>query len=296
MRSSARRAVAAVVAAVVAAAVAVTVAAVQEGHASGFPVEVRDAAGAAVTLKAAPQRVVSLAPSVTETLFALGLDREVVGISDADDYPPERVRGRPRVGGVLLDFERIVALRPDLVIGMPSLQRDHLVRLRALGLPVLAVDASSVDETAALIRLLGRATGRIRRAEDLAESLERRARALLPAGRRTVYIEVWGEPVLAAGSGTLVHDMTRWAGGVNIFEGRRGYVQVPLEAVLARDPQVIFLLYPGRERFLDRPGWRSLQAARAGRVHELATSLVARPGPRVAEGLTHIARLLWGRP
>jgi len=260
--------------------------------ADGFPFSVRDASGTMVTIAAPPRRIISLAPSVTEILFALGLDRMIVGISDADDYPPDRVQTKERVGGVLISLERVVSLRPDLVVGMPSLQRDHLTKLRTLRLPVLAVDASSIEETAAQIRLLGRATDRLREAEDLASSIERRAQVVRPGPRRSVYIEVWNEPVLVAGGNTLIHDLVRRTGGANIFEDQHGYVQVPQETILTRNPQVILLLYPGRDSLMARPGWRGTAAVREGRVYELPPSLVTRPGPRIADGLALVARLL----
>ncbi len=259
-----------------------------------FPVQVPDALGGKVALPAAPRRVVSLAPSVTETLFALGLDREIVGIGDADDYPPEKVRGRARVGGVIINLERVIALRPDLVVGMPSLQRAQLLRLKALGLPVLAVDAGSVPESLEQIRLLGRATGRVAAAEALVRGVEGRVHSVRPSPRRRVYVEVWNEPLLAVAAGTLVDDLITRAGGWNILAERQGYVSVPLETVLMRGPQVVFLLYPGRARFLARPEWRGTEAWRAGRVYELPPSLVTRPGPRIAEGLALTARLLRG--
>lgn len=262
------------------------------GVTGAYPMTITDASGARVTLRARPVRIVSIAPSVTEALFALGLDQEVVGVSDSDDYPPGRVRGRPRVGGVVVSLERVMSLEPDLIVGMLSLQQDQLARLRTLRLPVLAVDAASVDGTVDLIRLLGLVTGRAREAEGLALHLRRRAAAVRPAIRRTAYIEAWHEPVLAAGGSTLVDDLVTRAGGANIFGDRRGYVPVPIEDVLRRDPQVIMLIYPGRDRLRGRPGWAGLAAVRAGRVYDLPTSLVARPGPRVVEGLDMIARLL----
>jgi iron complex transport system substrate-binding protein len=161
-------------------------------------------------------------------------------------------------------------------------------------LRVLAVDAASIDETVAQIRLLGRATGKVREAEDLAMSIGRRAQVVKPMPRVSVYIEVWNEPITVAGGGTLIQDLVRRAGGSNIFEDRRGYVQVPLETVLVRNPQVIFLLYPGRDSMLSRPGWRALAAARDGRIYELSPSLVSRPGPRIVDGLAAVSRLLAG--
>ncbi|MDR7420077.1 MAG: helical backbone metal receptor [Armatimonadota bacterium] len=276
-------------------AAAVAVAAGSPAGARAFPVRVPDALSGEIVIPAAPRRIVSLAPSVTEILFALGLDREVVGLSDADDYPPDKVHGRTRVGGVIINLERVIALRPDLIVGMPALQRDHLLRLRALQQPVLAVDAESIAGTLQQIRLLGLATGRLPQAEALAREIGRRLGAVPPATPWRVYVEVWHEPVLVAAGGTLVDDVVGRAGGRNIFADRQGYVSVALETVLVRNPQVILLLYQGPEQARARAGWRDTDAARAGRVYEVPPALVTRPGPRIAEGLALVARLLRDR-
>jgi len=265
-------------------------------EAPAFPLSIRDATGRAIHIAAPPQRIVSLAPSVTEILLAVGLDRELVGVSDADDYPPDRLVGRPRVGGVVINAERVLSLRPDLVIGVHDLQHEQLQRLGALGLPVLAVDAASLAETIEQIRLLGRVTGRGPQAEHLAVALERRAASVRPGVQRSVYIEVWHEPVMAAAGGTLVDDLVRRAGGVNIFAQARGYPQVAAERIVARDPQVILMIYPGRAQLMRRPGWVTVTAVRAERVYELPASLVTRPGPRAVDGLEIVARLLRGSP
>jgi iron complex transport system substrate-binding protein len=280
------------VAAALAAAVVCVTTAAAPAVVQNYPVRVRDAMGATTTIAAAPRRIVSLAPSVTEILFALGLDGQIVGISDADDYPPDRLAGRERIGGVIVNIEKIVALRPDLVVGLASLQRDQILRLQAIRLPVLAVDSASLIETTGLIRMLGRVTGRGRQAEGLALSIEGRARTVRRSRPVRVYAEVWYEPILAAGRGTLIHDLVRRAGGQNIFGDRQGYGQVPLETVLVRNPQVIFLLYQGRHRLLAQPVWRATDAGRRGRVHELPPELVTRPGPRLADGLAMISRIL----
>lgn len=275
--------------------VTVTAAPVTPGAASTrYPLTLDDASGARVTIAARPQRVISLAPSVTEILFGIGLDDDLVGISDADNFPPEKVAGRARIGSVAPNVERIVALRPDLVVGVPSLQRDHLMRIRALGVPVLAVEAVSLTDTLAQIRLLGRVLGREADATRLVDGLEARARAVRGGRAVTVYIEAWHEPLLAAGRRTLIDDLVTRAGGTNMFADRPGYIQVPAEIVLARNPHVILLMYPGQRRVMSRTGWRGLGAVVANRVHEVPTDLVSRPGPRAVDGLELIARLLRG--
>jgi iron complex transport system substrate-binding protein len=261
---------------------------------AAFPIAIRDATGHDVLIPAQPRRIVSLTPSVTEILFALDLDREVVGVSDADDYPPDRVTRKARVGGVVISIERVVALRPDLVIGIPSLQRDQLARLVAAGLRVLAVDAASADDTVAQIRVLGRATGRMRQAEAVAGRLADDLAAAHPTVRRSVYIEVWNEPIIAAARGTLVDDLVGRAGGVNIFSDLRGYPQVSAEAVIVRNPQIIFVLYAQSGGLVRRSAWHTIEAVRTHRVQGLPASLVSRPGPRIGQGLALITRGLQG--
>jgi iron complex transport system substrate-binding protein len=263
---------------------------------SAFPVTIHDAGGRLVRIAVAPRRVISLAPSVTEILLAIGLDAELVGISDADDYPPERIAGRPRVGGVVVNVENVMALQPDLVVGVHSLQRDQLERLARVGLSVLAVDATSLEGTLAQIRVLGLAMGRQTQAKHLAAGLERRAASVQPGASREVYIEVWHEPVTAAGGGTLIDDLLRRAGGVNIFGRLPGYPQVAAEQVVARSPHVILMIYPGRAQLMRRAGWATVAAVRGGRVYEVPASLVTRPGPRAVEGLELVARLLRAVP
>src|SRR3970040_1627516 len=151
--------------------------------AAAFPLTVRDALGRQVTIPSPPQRITSVAPSVTEILFALVLGDNIVGISDADDYPAGGLRGKTRVGGVMLNVERILALRPDLVIGVAGLQQGQLERLIRLGLPVLAVEARSLEETFAQISLLGRVTGRGAAADRLVGGLRARVAAVERRGR-----------------------------------------------------------------------------------------------------------------
>ncbi|MDR5709895.1 MAG: ABC transporter substrate-binding protein [Armatimonadota bacterium] len=260
------------------------------------PVRVVDALGQNLVFPTPPHRIVSLAPSVTEILYAIGAQALVVGVSGADDYPSE-VRRKPKVGGVQLDYERLAALRPDLVVGILSLQRANLERLRALGYRVLALDPRSVVDTHEAILLLGRVTGRVENARRVVDGMQGRterirARVLRSASRPRVFVEVWDQPFLTAGRGTFVHDLLELAGGVNVFRDLAGWPEVSEEEILRRNPEVILLLHPGRNRVLQRPAWRVLPAVRSGRIHVLNPSWVTRPGPRLVLGLEQIARFL----
>ncbi|MBI2247974.1 MAG: ABC transporter substrate-binding protein [Armatimonadetes bacterium] len=261
-----------------------------------FPVTVTDALGRKVTLVREPARIISIAPSVTEVLFALGLDRRIVGVSDADDYPRERVRTKPRVGGVQLNIERIVSLRPDLIIGMPGLQAAQLERLIAMGLPVLAVEANSIPQTYAQIALVGAATASDRAAQRLIASMRSQQSGVEAAvrgrPRLRVYVEIWGEPLITAGQGTFIDDLVRRAGGRNVFADLRGWPQLSAEAVIQRNPEIIVLTHRQRDQVLARRGWAQVDAIRSGRVVSADSALLSRPGPRIVDGLAYLARLL----
>ncbi len=259
------------------------------------PLEVTDATGARVVIRRPPQRLVSLAPSVTEVLWAVGAGRQVVGVSSADDYPPE-VRTRPKVGGVQVDEEQLVKLQPDLVVGLRSLQERVLRRLRERGFPVLAVDAASLEETYRVVLLLGQVTGHPSRAGQVVRAMRDRARAVEAqvAGRPfvRVFVQVWDQPFLTAGRRTLPDDLVRRAGGRNVFEDLTGWPQVSEEEVLIRNPECVLVLGKGRDRVLARAAWRRTAAVRRGCVAEVDPAWVVRPGPRLVLGLEQVAKVL----
>jgi len=262
---------------------------------AGWPLWVTDATGTRMLIPSPPSRIVSLAPSVTEALWAVGASGQVVGVSSADDYPPE-VRTRPRVGGVRVDEERLAALRPDLVVGVRSLQEATLRHLRSTGYRVLAVEANTLEETYALLLFLGQVTGRVQAARAVVEGMRRKesvvARKL--QGRRAVrvFVQVWDQPFLTAAAGTVVDDLLRRAGGRNVFSDRRGWPQVSEEEAVARDPECVLVLGEGASRLVRRSAWAHTTAVRRGCVRDVPASWVVRPGPRLVLGLEAIARAL----
>ena len=263
---------------------------------AAYPLTVTDALGRIVTLAAPPQRIVSLAPNVTEILFALGVDERIVGISDADDYPLDRLVGRARVGGVELNVERIVGLRPDLIVGLSELQRGQLATLITFGLPVVALQARTLPDVYALITVLGHLADRDDSARRIVSAMRTQEDLVTASirGRRPVrtYLEIWGEPPIAAGGLTFVDDLIRRAGGVNVLSDLPQWPQVVEEIVIARDPEVILLTYPGRMQLMSRPAWGYVAAVRSGRVVEVSAALISRPGPRVVLGLEILARAI----
>ena len=258
--------------------------------------------------QATPQRIVSLVPAVTEMLFALGAGPRVVAVSSFDHYPAE-VETLPRVGALLdPDIERILSLRPDLVVAFRS-QTDVLAQLgRAQIRPFVYTHAGLADVTTTL-RQIGERIGSGPAAERLAAEIERRieaVRAAAPQTNRPRTLVVFArEPfalrgIYASGGVGFVHDMVTAAGGDNVFaDARKEAVQATTELILSRAPDIIIEL---RAEPMDKTAkakevrtWNplaSVPAVKQGRVRILDDARTVIPGPRVAEGIEVLAAAL----
>jgi iron complex transport system substrate-binding protein len=261
-----------------------------------------DMLGRSVTLPAPPRRVVSLVPSATELLFALGGEDRLVGVTDYCDWPPA-ARQKPSVGGMVApSLESIVALRPDVVIATDSGNQhetfDHLGRL---GIPVYLVHANRLSQVMEVAARLGELAGRQTTVPTLTEGLRQRiqavVRAVAPYRRPRVLYVLWPEPLIVPGRDAIVTELIQLAGGDSITAEESGdYPRFSVEAAVARAPEVIVLARHGtgsapiaRERW-DRLG--SLAAVRAGRVYSVDGNVLHRYGPRVVDGLELLARVL----
>jgi iron complex transport system substrate-binding protein len=270
--------------------------------------------------EAAPQRIVSLAPSLTETLFALGLGDRVVGVTRYCDHPPA-AREVPVVGGHLdPNFEAIVALEPDLVVAIPS-SHESSSRLESLGLHVVEVDQSDVPSILGSMAILGEACGVADRGRDLRDEIEQRIATIelkVAGSLRPRVVVVIGHQsegsavrsVWVAGRESFYSEVVRLAGGVNAVDGGTArYPELGREGLASIDPDVVLDLVAGVEdRALDlvelRRSWSKLtelRAAREGRVHVLVGDHMVVPGPRLPEMVEEVARALqpdldWGGP
>jgi ABC-type Fe3+-hydroxamate transport system substrate-binding protein len=259
--------------------------------------------------QARPERIVSVVPALTETLFAIGAGDDVVGVGTFDTHPPE-VATRPRVGGLLdPDMEQIFALRPDLVVFHGS-QQDQIEQVTRAGIDTFTYVHGGVDDTLTVIRRLGARTNRQADAEQLAASIEDRLAALRTrlAGRdRPRVLLVFGrEPgslrnVYASGGTGFLHDMLEAAGGENVFvELPRESLPLTSEAILTAAPDVIVeLTYDERmtagSQASEIAVWdrlSSVPAVRARRVHLLLGNQFVQPGPRMADATEAIAQAL----
>jgi iron complex transport system substrate-binding protein len=259
------------------------------------PIRVRDARGKLFVASTPPKRIVSVAPANTEILFALGLGPRVVGVTDYCDYPPQ-ARKLPKVGGVQLNYERILSLRPDMILATVNLQAGAIARMDALHLRVFAIDPHTVAETIGAIQLVGRATG----TEQAAHAVARRMRATLagirrpPPGKRLRVLHIIQlQPLIVAGPGTFMDDCIRLAGGVNVAaDAKAPYPTFSVEEAVLRKPQVILTAKRNLAALRSSPVWRTVPAVANGHIYSPDPDLLERPGPRVVDGVALLAGIL----
>lgn len=256
-----------------------------------------------------PRRIISLVPALTEIAFAIGAGPQVVGVSSYDEFPPE-VKALPRVGALIdPDTERILSLKPDLVLTYGS-QADLQAQMRRAGVATFDYRHGGLAHVLVTIRELGQRTGHAREADQVVDGIESRLAAVKArvAGRpRPRTLVVFGrEPgslrnVYVSGGRGFLHDMLDVAGGANVFAGvDRESLQVTTETLLTSAPEVIIEirsepLPAGREMDRELDAWgrlASVPAVRNRRIHFLAGQQMTVPGPRVADGVERMAQAL----
>lgn len=268
---------------------------------------VTDQWGRNVDVASSPQRIVSLLPSATEILFAVGAGERVVGVDRYSDYPAEvveRVReGRITVVGGIADpsIETIVALEPDLIFaGHKEIQGAAVNSLEAKGLTVIALDPKNVTQLYESILLVGKLTGQTMEAEEVVSAMKEKIQSVTQKTsgltKVRVYYEVWNDPLMTVGPGTWMHDLIEMAGGENIFaDSSAAYPQIGSEAVVQLNPDVIILPAQNPTSLDDvrnRPAWSMVNAVKNGKVYTIDGDVISRPGPRIVEGLDQLARLI----
>jgi iron complex transport system substrate-binding protein len=268
---------------------------------------VTDDDGRRVTLARQPVRIVSVAPSNTEILFALGLGDRVVGVTTFCDYPAAAA-AKPKIGGLRPNLETIVAQQPDLVLGIRGTPADVIAALEGQQIPVAILNPADFAGVLANLRTVGRLTGTSPAAERLAGEMDARWKAVEARARtvnarpRVLYEIDASDPaaISAAGAGTFIDAMIAAAGGVNVLAALapgQQYPRVGAEAVLGADPDLILLgdapFGQTREVVAARPGWGALRAVQRGALVEIADSnITSRPGPRLVDGLDLVAKAI----
>lgn len=264
---------------------------------AAYPIGERDCRGKVVTFRARPVRIVSLSPSNTELLFALGLGKQVVGVTKFCNYPAEAGK-LPKIGDMTTNIEAVAALKPDLVLAHGKINDAAIPKLERLGLTVFAVDPKTIKETIRDIRTVGRITGRPRSAEKIARKMERGVSAVRASRAKkkpaSVLVVVQTNPLWAAGPKTYVDEMIRIANARNIaYDGRPGFNPFSKELAVSRNPDVIVVgLKSDVEFLMNSPVWQTTNAVKKKRVHVISGDLLFRPGPRLVDGLTALASKL----
>jgi iron complex transport system substrate-binding protein len=273
------------------------------GQNEGFTIV--DDYGRTVTLDGIPQRIVSIAPSSTEILFAVGAGPQVVGVDNYSDYPAEAA-GLPKVGDFPPSTEAIVALQPDLIVGGDLVPLAQLEQLANQGIPYVLFADRTLEDVMKTIRLAGVITGHVSEADEVAGELEDRIDAVkakiqdsgLPKPK--VYVEYddfmgfW-----TYGPGSFGDDLITSAGGVNIAHNTSSeYPTVESEYVIAQDPDIIiFTTGPwstlSKDTYINRPGWSTIDAVENGDIYGVDANLISRYGPRVIDCLELLAEIFY---
>jgi len=242
-------------------------------------------------------RIVSLVPSATEVVYALGAGDRLVGNTTFCTYP-EQANSVYRVGDFANpDIERIIALKPDIVLLTLPSHRMVADKLRELEVQFHVSQPNTIEEAFNDIESIGVLVGRGDRARVLADSLRLElGRIPTAADSPRVYVEISPSPLMSVGAGTFVHELVERAGGRNVyaFSGRQ-YPLVEAELVVRADPEVIVVLHPGASarEIAARVGWSRISAVRSGRVHtDIDDDLVTRPGPRLVEAVRVLSERL----
>ena len=263
-----------------------------------------DDIGRAVTIDQIPQRIVSHVPSITETLFALGLGEKVVGVSDYCDYP-EAAKLKPSVGSYFNpSIENIVALDPDLVV--TDGHSESIKGLEGLGITFFVVDPKDIEGIFKDIELLGKITGTEKRAKelvkDMQDSISQVITLMEDAPKVKVFYIIDATDLTlpwTVGPGSFADALITMAGGKNIAAKAQGaWVQFSLEEVVSSDPEIIILpakhgtAFTSPEVLEGHPIWREITAVKQGGICIIDGDLVDRPGPRIVQGLEGMARII----
>ena len=261
-----------------------------------------DALGRKLFLAKAPGRVVSMAPNVTEILFALGLEEKVVAVTPFCDYPPE-AQSKTRLGGTNPSIEQILALKPDLVLApQDMIQPDLLQGLDRVKVSTFVLQAAQLDDVLSQIQTIARLFDRSKAGDELAASIRQRIAAVKDRTQSLTHPRVFyvlnTDPLQTVGPGSFIHQLIEAAGGTNIAaDTSTAYPRFALEEVLARDPELIIFPVGTAEGIPEEEQqqwrrWSSLSAVKHNRLVHVPSVLVDRPGPRIVEGLELLAKAI----
>jgi iron complex transport system substrate-binding protein len=271
-------------------------------HASGLVhIAILDDLDRTVSLPSPAQSIVSLAPSITETLFAIRAGNQVVGVTDYCNYP-EEATSKSRVGGITNpNIETIVSLRPDLIIlSMEGNVREDFDKLLSFGIPVFVTNPRTLQGIHKSIEDLGILTGKTEEAAQLVHSMQAREESVIravPQRKKKTLLIVSLQPLIVVGGGTYLSELIRLAGGMNLaISASSTYPMYSRETVVAEDPDVLIIMsdiLTDQSMLLTLfPEWEVLTAVQSNQIYGVDADIVTRPGPRAVDGLESLYQIL----
>lgn len=270
-----------------------------------YPIKMKDATGETVEFAAQPEKIVSLIPSNTEILYALGAGDTVIGVSDVDNYP-EEVTKKEKIGGMEFNLEKIISLKPDVVLAHDTIAESAdagMQQLRDLGITVFYVsEATNFDETYDTIIQVGLIVNKNDEAKKVVQEMKDKVadvqkKIATVETERSAFIETSDEPeIYTAGKNTFIQEMFDLLNIKNVATQENWY-QISSEAIITDNPDVILVMYDYVpdivEKVKNRTGFETVNAVKNDRVVQIDSDPISRTGPRLADGLEEIAKAVY---
>lgn len=245
----------------------------------------------------AANRIISLIPSSTELLFAIGFGNEVVAVSNYCNFPEKDICNLPKIGDQNLDLEKIISLNPSILIDTNGIHMKYAETFKNLGLNYINIEIKKQSDIAKAALILGKLLGDETKSNKFVENWNKEIRMLKPIPAfysPKVYMEIWHTPIQGAGANTNIDDILRLAGGINIFKNEINYPLVNTEMVLMKNPDIIFLIYPNPdiEAVKSRPAWKYIKAVENNNIFAINQDILVRPGPRNIEAIKIMNKII----
>lgn len=269
-----------------------------------YPLKIKDATGKEFTFDKTPEKIASVSPAETEALFAIGLEANIVGVSDFDDYP-EAAKSKPKLGSITKpNQEALIASGANIVFTGVSMKADTVEKLRQSNINVFKVEPKTLDDAIANIETYGLITDHQEQAAKVVAKMRADRQKVVDAvkdvkqeNKKKVYIEF--SPGWTVGSGEYMDELIKLSGGINVASDNKGWYQISEEKIIAQNPAVILFANgiidskskkPLEEIIRTRSGWDAIDAVKNKRVIGLDQNLLNRPGPRMTDGLLEMAK------
>ena len=276
-------------------------------QAGDYPLTITDDLDKQMTIQQQPTRIISLAPSHTETLFALGVDDNLIGVTQQANYPAETAQIE-KVGSIKEpNLEKVIALKPDLVLAAGVTPKGVVHKLRRLDIKVIGLNSHSIEGIIDDIALIAKVTGADKKGREITTEMRNKLNKIKKVvkenveseGRPKVFYEIWNDPLYTAGPNTFINDLIALAGGVNIAQDAKGkWPQYNLESLLAENPEVYITSNHNQDKkttknsIKKRDKFQEIKAIKQGRILVLNSDLVNRASPRIILGLEKIAEVI----